>query len=134
MPAHAIIGASLSLLCTIYCGAMQTTSLSALAQQQLETAHAAASGRSAVTVYGGHEHDLRQTLIALTSGTVLGEHESPGEATLQVISGRVVLRTDDDEREAGLADHVVIPPQRHDLAALEDSVVLLTVATRGGAG
>lgn len=112
---------------------MQTTSLSALSEEQLEVARAAGSGRSAVTVYGGHEHDLRQTLIALTSGTVLGEHESPGEATLQVIQGRVALRTHSDERQAGAGDHVVIPPERHDLAALEDSVVLLTVATRGRA-
>ena len=109
---------------------MQTTSLTALAQQQLETARSAGSGRSAVTVYGGREHDLRQTLIALTDGTVLGEHEAPGEATLQVLEGSVVLRADGDEWAAGPGDHVVIPQQRHDLAALADSVVLLTVATR----
>jgi quercetin dioxygenase-like cupin family protein len=81
-------------------------------------------------VYGGHEHDLRQTLIALTAGTVLGEHASPGEATIQVLTGRVVVRTDADEWEAGVGEHMAIPPQRHDLAALADSVVLLTVATR----
>jgi quercetin dioxygenase-like cupin family protein len=109
---------------------MQTTSLTALADQQLGTARSAPSGRSAVTVYGGRDHDLRQTLIALTSGTVLGEHEAPGEATLQVIEGRVALRADDEEWEASAGDHLVIPPRRHDLAALSDSVVLLTVATR----
>lgn len=84
-------------------------------------------------MYGGREHDLRQTLIALTAGTVLGEHESPGEATLQVIEGRVVVRADSDQWEVGVGDHAVLPPQRHDLAALADSVVLLTVATRAGA-
>ena len=112
---------------------MQTTSLIALAQQQLETARSAGSGRSAVTVYGGREHDLRQTLIALAAGAVLGEHESPGEATLQVMEGRVALRADGEEWEVGAGDHVVIPPQRHDLAAVADSVVLLTVATRAEA-
>jgi len=111
---------------------MQTTSLTVLGQQQLNIARSAGSGRSAVTVYGGREHDLRQTLIALTAGTVLGEHESPGEATLQVIEGRVVLRADSDDGEVGVGDHVVLPQQRHDLAALADSVVLLTVATRAG--
>ena len=111
---------------------MQTTSLTTLAQQQLEIARSAASGRSAVTVYGGQQHDLRQTLIALTAGTVLGEHESPGEATLQVVEGKVVVRSDSDQQEADAGDHVVIPPQRHDLAAVADSVVLLTVATRAG--
>lgn len=112
---------------------MQTTSLTALAQQQLGVARAAGSGRSAVTVYGGREHDLRQTLIALKAGAVLGEHEAPGEATLQVMEGQVVLRADIDEWEAGAGDHLVIPPQRHDLEALADSVVLLTVATRATA-
>ena len=112
---------------------MQTTSLTALARQQLDTARSASSGRSAVTVYGGREHDLRQTLIAMTAGTVLGEHESPGEATLQVIEGRVRLHASDDHWEAGVGDHLVIPAQRHDLAAVADSVVLLTVATRAGA-
>jgi len=42
----------------------------------------------------------------------------------------VVLRAEDQEWEAGSGDHLVIPPERHDLAARVDSVVLLTVATR----
>ena len=44
-----------------------------------------------MTVFGGREHDLRQTLIALVGGRSLGEHEAPGEATLQVVSGAVRL-------------------------------------------
>ena len=48
---------------------MQKTSLDALAHRQLELAAAAPSGRSAHTVYGGHEHVLRQTVIALIAGT-----------------------------------------------------------------
>src|SRR5262249_35155531 len=111
---------------------METTSLTELARQHLDQARSAAAGGSARTVYGGQEHDLRQTLIAMTAGTVLGEHESPGEATLQVIEGQVVLRADSDELTANIGDHVAIPPQRHDLEALADAVVLLTVATRGG--
>jgi quercetin dioxygenase-like cupin family protein len=110
---------------------MHTTSLPALAQEHLELARSASSGRSAVTVYGGREHDLRQTLIAMTAGTVLGEHEAPGEATIQVIVGEVVLRAGGDEWQADRGDYVVVPPHRHDLAATADSVVLLTVATQG---
>jgi quercetin dioxygenase-like cupin family protein len=113
---------------------MQTTSLTDLAQEHLDTARGAGSGRSSVTVYGGREHDLRQTLIAMKAGTVLGEHEAPGEATLQVLEGRVVVHADGDEWEGAPGDHLVIPQQRHDLAAQADSVVLLTVATRGSAG
>src|SRR6186997_1423838 len=70
---------------------MDGRSLTELAEAQLATAHQAGSGRSAITLHGGREHELRQTLIALVAGHVLGEHESPGEATLQVLSGHVRL-------------------------------------------
>ena len=70
---------------------MQKTSLIALARHQLAHARTASSGRSAKTIFGGHEHHLRQTLIALAGGESLAEHESPGEATLQVLVGRVQM-------------------------------------------
>lgn len=109
---------------------MDTTSLTALAEQQLAVARGSSSGRSAVTVFGGREHDLRQTVIALAEGHSLAEHSSPGEATLQVLSGTVRLTADAEVWEGHAGDHVVIPPLRHDLAALTDAVVLLTVASR----
>ena len=109
---------------------MDATSLSRLGEEQLAKARAASSGRAAVTVHGGHEHDLRQTLIALADGRSLGEHEAPGEATLQVLVGNVRLTAGEDAWEGTAGDHVLIPPHRHDLAALTDAVVLLTVATR----
>jgi quercetin dioxygenase-like cupin family protein len=109
---------------------MQITSLTALASQQLHEARSASAGRSAVTVHGGREHHLRQTLIALTAGTRLGEHESPGEATLQVLEGEVTLHAEGEAHELRAGEHGVIPPSRHDLVAGTDAVVLLTVATR----
>ena len=109
---------------------MQTTSLTDLASQQLRAARTADSGRAAVTVYGGREHDLRQTLIAMAAGTRLGEHEAPGEATLQVLEGEVTLHAGADAHELRAGEHGVIPHQRHDLVARTDAVVLLTVATR----
>jgi len=109
---------------------MNATSLTRLGEEQLDKARAASSGRAAVTVHGGHEHDLRQTLIALAEDRSLGEHEAPGEATLQVLVGRVRLTAGEDTWEGSAGDHVVIPHHRHDLAALTDAVVLLTVATR----
>ena len=62
-----------------------------LVDDHLAIAREHTSGRSAVTVHGGREHHLRQTLIALAGGRSLGEHENPGEATLQVLVGRVRL-------------------------------------------
>ena len=50
---------------------MQKESLTALVRHHLEAARTAPSGRSAHTVYGGHERVLRQTLIALQAGSNL---------------------------------------------------------------
>lgn len=111
---------------------MNKTSLTALVREQLETARAASSGRSAHTVYGGHEHSLRQTLIALTGGSELTEHETNGEATLQVLQGRVRLTQDTTNWEGSAGDHIVVPKSRHGLQALEDSAVLLTVSNPVG--
>lgn len=106
---------------------MESLSLTALADDQLAAARAASSGRSAHTVHGGRDHLLRQTVIALTAGQELAEHESPGQATLQVLRGRVRVVTADDEWGGAPGDFLIIPAERHSLQADDDSVVLLTV-------
>ncbi|ABH00852.1 conserved hypothetical protein (plasmid) [Rhodococcus jostii RHA1] len=45
---------------------MRTDSVTAIARHRLAPVRSVPSGRSADTVYGGHEHRLRRTLIALT--------------------------------------------------------------------
>jgi quercetin dioxygenase-like cupin family protein len=107
---------------------MEATSLTALADEQLAVARQAPAGRASHTVHGGHEHALRQTLVALAAGQELAEHNSPGEATLHVVKGRVRLTAGDDAWDGEAGDHVTIPPARHALRALEDSAVLLTVS------
>jgi quercetin dioxygenase-like cupin family protein len=107
---------------------MNKFSLTALAREQLEIARQASSGRSAATVYGGHEHVLRQTLIALTAGSMLDEHENPGEATLHVLRGRVQLASGDVAWEGTPGDLLIVPDARHSVNAIADSAVLLTVA------
>ena len=109
---------------------MQKLSLDALAGEHLERAQTSSAGRSSETVVGGHEHTLRQTLVALRAGTMLAEHENPGEATVHVLVGRVRLGAAGAEWEGRRGDLIVIPPARHDLQALEDAAVLLTVAMR----
>ncbi len=113
---------------------MDSTSLTTLTDELLTKARGHDAGRSARTLYGGQGHALRQTLIALVSGRRLGEHESPGEATLQVVRGSVTLHAGSESWDGRAGDHVTIPPVRHDLEAREDSVVLLTVALHGVPG
>jgi len=106
---------------------MQKLSLDALAREHLERARDASAKRSAETVYGGHEHALRQTVVALAAGTTMDDHENPGEATVHVLSGRVRLGAGGDSWDGRRGDLLIVPQARHDLHALEDSVVLLTV-------
>ena len=110
---------------------MDAVDLVGLVEEHLEKARTAHAGRSATTLHGGRTHRLRQTLIALAAGRSLGEHESPGEATLQVLAGRVRVTAGDQTWDGTQGDFLVIPPQRHDLLAVEDAAVLLTVALRG---
>ena len=110
---------------------VQKMSLAAIAREQLEAARRAPSSRASVTAFGGHEHALRQTVIALTTGTALDEHENPGEATVLVLSGRVELTAAGQTWQARQDDLLVVPDAVHGLRALEDSVVLLTAVPRG---
>ena len=107
---------------------MEKFSLTALARQQLDLAQRAPSGRSASTVYGGHEHVLRQTLIAIVGGRRLDEHANPGEATVHVLHGRVTLVAAGDEWNGSPGDLITVPDAVHSLEAVVDSAVLLTVA------
>lgn len=107
---------------------MEKYSLTALGRLELDTARRASSGRAAKTVYGGHEHVLRQTVISLVAGQQLAEHENPGEATVHVLEGRVRLSAGDDDWNGSPGDLLIVPTARHSLTAIEDSVVLMTVA------
>ena len=108
---------------------MDALSLKTLVDEQLDVARSAHAGRAAYTVYGEHEHKLRQTVIAMAGGQLLHDHESPGEATLLVLRGRVRLGTSTESVECVEGDHLLIPGERHHLTAIEDSAVLLTVVT-----
>jgi quercetin dioxygenase-like cupin family protein len=110
---------------------MDKLSLTATAREQIRKAVAASSGRAAHTVYGGHDRSLRQTVLALSAGATLAEHENPGEATVHVLAGRVRMDGSGTSWEGSPGDLLVVPQERHSLSALEDSSVLLTVVKHG---
>ena len=97
-------------------------------RHELEHARSAPAGRSSKTVFGGHEKILRQTVIALRAGEGLDEHVSPGEATIYVLHGRVVLESGDASWSGWIGDLLIVPSASLTLKALEDSAVLFTVA------
>ncbi|WP_313555468.1 DUF488 family protein, N3 subclade [Miniimonas arenae] len=112
----------------------QVNDLAALAVEHLERAHRAPAGRSATSIAHGREHALRQTLIALTAGSALADHDAPGEATLQVLRGHARLTTVTESWDLAYGALVAIPHERHGLSAIEDTVVLLTVVVTPHAG
>ncbi|MGW7686642.1 cupin domain-containing protein [Kribbella sp. NPDC054772] len=107
---------------------MEALRIEELAAAHLESAASSDSGRSATTVYGRSGARLRQTLIALDAGRTLGEHQSPGDASLLCLRGEAVLRAGDAEVELRAGDLVAVPPQRHDVHARTAAVLLLSVA------
>lgn len=107
---------------------MQRISLTALAAQQLKLSAEHRGRPAADTVVGGHERVLRQTVIGMVSGSELGEHENPGEATLHVLRGRIRLSAGQVSWEGRAGDLLKVPDARHSVQALEDSAILLTVA------
>jgi quercetin dioxygenase-like cupin family protein len=109
---------------------MDAVSLKDVGDEQLDAAKAARAGRSARTVFGGQQHTLRQTVLALAAGNRLDDHENPGEATIVVLRGRVRIGTPAASVDGGEGDFLVIPDERHNLVAVQDSVVLLTVVAR----
>jgi quercetin dioxygenase-like cupin family protein len=106
---------------------MSTADVHQLSAELLDRAARGSAHRAASTF--PHPVDgLRQTLIALLAGAELGEHESPGPASLLVLRGRVRLLAGAETVELGAHRFSPIPDRRHSLHADEDSVVLLSVA------
>ncbi|MEU6393304.1 cupin [Streptomyces sp. NPDC046939] len=101
-----------------------TYDLPALADEHLAAAHRDAHGRSAEVLV--REDPLRQSVIALTEGSALEEHNTPQSATLLVLRGRVRLTAVSGDADLTQNELHAIPQERHGLVALTDAVVLLT--------
>ena len=108
---------------------MDAVSLAALADEHITVARATSSGRSATSIHGGQGKALGQTLLALAAGRGLHAHDNPGEATVQGLTGQITITAGDRRWDLGAGDHLVIPAARHDLTAVADSAVLLSIVT-----
>jgi quercetin dioxygenase-like cupin family protein len=85
------------------------------------------SGHSARTLL--KSDDLRVVLIALAAGHRIPEHKADGRISVHVLSGHVEFRT--SERTFDLHAGGLVALDRavpHDVAALEESALLLTIA------
>jgi quercetin dioxygenase-like cupin family protein len=101
--------------------------LELLAEELARQAAGDHAGRAARTL--PHPVDgLRQTLIAISDGAGLQEHNSPGPASLLVLRGAARLVAGDETVRLTVGDHTPIPPRRHALTAEGDAVILLSVA------
>jgi quercetin dioxygenase-like cupin family protein len=86
------------------------------------------SGRNAITLT--KEPTLRLVLLLLGKGTTMPEHQTPGPLTLQVLSGLVAFRAGDSAKEVGPGELIVLESAiGHEIEALEESAVLLTLAS-----
>lgn len=106
--------------------------LVALGDDVLAQARELQTGRSARTLTPGAGARLKQTIVALTEGARLEEHRSPGAATIHVLRGEVRLQSSGTTLEMSAGQWALIPDELHDLEALDDATLLLTVATEAG--
>jgi len=81
------------------------------------------------------EPHVRVVLMALRHGAQLQEHQTAGWVVVQTISGRVRLRALGQSVELAAGHLLTLEPNAaHDVEALEESVVLLTLAWSAGQG
>ena len=84
-------------------------------------------GHGAITL--ARYPDLRIVLIALWSGARIQEHATEGRVSIQCIDGRVRMRVAGSELELEPGQLITIDRDvPHDIVAVRDSSVLLTVA------
>jgi quercetin dioxygenase-like cupin family protein len=97
-------------------------------QALLAEARGMASGRAAKSLTPGAHAPLTQTLMALRSGTELGDHDANGPATILLVRGRATLVSSEGSVELSTGQWAPIPAVVHSLSAAEDTIALLTVA------
>lgn len=75
---------------------------------------------------------LRVTLVALNSGIEVGTHHADSPLTIQLLEGRLGFRVGDNEHELRAGQVLFFgPAEAHDIRALEESALLITISAIG---
>ena len=82
-----------------------------------------------------HQPDFRIVLVAMKSGARLQEHHAAARISVQTLAGRVRLQLLDRTVDLPAGHLLALESSiEHDVAALEESAFLLTLAWEGGQG
>ncbi len=112
---------------------MEPTDLDELGTELLRLAGDAPAGRAARQLPVAGEGAFTQTVLAITAGQELAEHDAPASASLQALRGRARFVAEDAATELSAGQVLVIPPSRHRVQAVDGVVLLLTVGRAGDA-
>lgn len=75
---------------------------------------------------------LRMVLVALNSGVEVGTHQADSPMTIQVLEGRIGFRVGGETHELSAGQVLFFGPgEAHDIRALEESALLLTISAIG---
>jgi quercetin dioxygenase-like cupin family protein len=75
---------------------------------------------------------LRLVLVALNAGIEIGTHQADSPMTLQLVQGRLGFRVDGKSHELQPGQVLFFGPgDAHDIRALEESALLLTLSALG---
>ncbi|MGP3976927.1 cupin [Streptomyces sp. 8N114] len=101
--------------------------VTALAAEHMALARKDPHGRSAYLFL--HDGPLRQSVIALTKGSSLEEHNTPPAMSVHVLQGSIRLTEGTADQDVGTGQIQRVPHLRHGVLALEDTVFILTAVT-----
>ena len=100
--------------------------LNSMAEQLMEEATAASTGRASLTL--AHGDDLTVVLTAMTAGTALHEHRAPSSATVVTLNGSIVFSASTENIRLEQGEAVVFTADvLHTVEANEDSVFLIVI-------
>ena len=104
-------------------------SIAAVMREQWDHAHRSPRGHSSAAIDAAPADRFRHSVVAITAGNRINEHHGLGTTSLHVLIGRVRVACATESSEVSSGELVVLPRSPHSVTALEDSAVLLTIAT-----